>query len=149
LSVTSKGLQEEIVSKIGLDELVTSTTLPSKKSHDRNACAGQERQCMTETNRTQTLVATLRHALAEMEAALGLTREGVDAISQETVRLREGLAALGAWRRQETPSVGIDIVIDAVALLQAFHDLDLALPDAQVDLATLEGELEDEDTSDV
>ena len=105
---------------------------------------------MTETNRIRTLVATLREAVQEIESALGLTREGVDAIGQEAVRLREGLAALGALRRREDTAVGIDMVIDAaMALLQAFQDLELALPDAQGDVETLEAEREDEDTGDV
>ena len=105
---------------------------------------------MTETNRIRTLVATLREALHEIESELGLTREGVDAIGQEAVRLREGLAALGALRRREDTAVGIDMVIDAaVALLQAFQDLELALPDAEADLETLEAEREDEDAGDV
>src|SRR5262245_58877627 len=90
---------------------------------------GQERQRMPETTRIQTLVATLRAALHELEAALGRTRAGVDAIGQAAVRLREGLAALGALRRREDTAVGMDMVIDAaVALLQAFRDLELALP---------------------
>jgi hypothetical protein len=47
-------------------------------------------------------------------------------------------------------SVGIDMVVDAaVALLQAFHDLELALPDAQGDVETLEAEREPEDGCDV
>jgi len=105
---------------------------------------------MTETNRIQTLVATLRSALEEMESELGLMREGVDAIGQEAAGLREGLAALGALRRREDASVGIDMLIDAaVALLQAFHDLELALPDAQGDVEMLEAEMEDEDGRDV
>ena len=105
---------------------------------------------MTETSRTRTLVATLRDALQEIESELGLTREGVEAIGQEAVRLREGVAALGALRRQETTTVGIDMVIDAaVALLQTCHDLELALPDTQADMETLEAELEDEDGRDV
>ena len=37
----------------------------------------------------------------------------------------------------------------AVALLQAFQDLELALPDAQADMETLEAESEDEDAGDV
>jgi hypothetical protein len=99
---------------------------------------------MTETNRTQTLVATLRKALQELESALGVTREGVDEIGNKAARLREGLAALGALRRREDTSVGIDMVIDAaVDLLQAFHDLEMALPDAQTDVETLEAEMED------
>ena len=103
---------------------------------------------MTETNRIRTLVATLREAVQEIDSALGLTREGVDAIGQEAVRLRESLAALGALRREDTV-VGIDMVIDAaVALLQAFQDLELALPDAQGDVETLEAEMEDEDSQD-
>ena len=105
---------------------------------------------MTETNRIRTLVATLRAALQEIESELGLTRESVNAIGQEAVRRREGLAALGALRRREDASVGIDMLIDAaVALLQAFHDLELALPDAQADVETLEAEREDEEAYDV
>jgi hypothetical protein len=105
---------------------------------------------MTETNRIRILVATMRSALQEIEAELELTREGVDAIGQEAVRLREGLAALGALRRREDAAVGIDMVIDAaVALLQAFHDLEMALPDAQTDVETLEAEREDEDAGDI
>jgi soluble cytochrome b562 len=99
---------------------------------------------MTETNRTQTLVATLRKALQDLESALGVTREGVDEIGNEAARLREGIAALGALRRQEDTSVGIDMVIDAaVDLLQAVHNLEMALPDAQTDVETLEAEMED------
>ena len=94
-------------------------------------------------------MATLRSALQELESELGLTREGVDAIGQEAVRLREGIAALGALRREDT-AVGIDMVIDAaVALLQAFQDIDMALPDAQADVERLEAEMEDEDGRDV
>jgi len=105
---------------------------------------------MTETNRIRTLVATLSDALQEIESELGLMREGVNAIGQEAVRLREGIAALGALRRREDTSVGIDMVIDAaVALLQAFHDLELALPDAQGDVETFEAEREGEDAGDV
>jgi hypothetical protein len=105
---------------------------------------------MTETNRIRTLVATLRDALQEIESELGLMREGVNAIGQEAVRLREGIAALGALRWREDTSVGIDMVIAAaVVLLQAFHDLELALPDAQGDVETLEAEREDEDAGDV
>jgi hypothetical protein len=101
---------------------------------------------MTETNRIRILVAMLRDALQEIESEFGLTREGIDAIGQEAVRLREGLAALGTLRRREDTAVGIDMVIDAaVALLQAFQDLELALPDAQGDVETLEAEREDED----
>jgi hypothetical protein len=95
-------------------------------------------------------VATLRTALQEMESELELTREGVETISNEAVRLREGLAALGALRQREDTAVGIDMVIDAaVALLQAFQDLELALPDAQADVETLEAEREDEDAGDI
>ena len=105
---------------------------------------------MTETNRIRTLVATLRDALQEIESELGLMLEGVNAIGQDAVRLREGIAALGALRRREDTAVGIDMVIDAaVALLQAFQDLELALPDAQGDVETLEAEREDEDAGDV
>jgi hypothetical protein len=99
---------------------------------------------MTEMNQTQTLVATLQDALQKIASALGRTRDEVDEIGHEAARLREGIAALGALRQREDTSVGIDMVIDAaVDLLQAFHDLDMALPDAQTDVETLEAEMED------
>ncbi len=101
---------------------------------------------MTETNQTRALVATLRHALKAIASALGRTRDGVDEIGQEVARLRESLEALGALRQREDTSVGIDMVIDAATeLLQVFHDLALALPDAQADVETLEAEMEDEE----
>jgi ABC-type transporter Mla subunit MlaD len=101
---------------------------------------------MTETNQTRALVATLRHALQAIALALGRTRDGVDEIGQEVARLRESLEALGALRQREDTSVGIDMVIDATTeLLQVFHDLALALPDAQADVETLEAEMEDEE----
>jgi hypothetical protein len=44
----------------------------------------------------------------------------------------------------EDTSVGIDMVIDAATeLLQAFHNLESALPDAQAEVDILEEELED------
>ena len=52
------------------------------------------------------------------------------------------MAALGALRRREDTSVGIDMVIDAAEMLQAFHTLAMALPDAQTDVETLEAEME-------
>ena len=105
---------------------------------------------MTERNQTQTLVATLHDALHKIASALGRTREEVDAIDQEAARLREGIAALGALQQREDTSVGIDMVIDAaVALLQAVHDLAMALPDAQTDVETLAAAREDEDGGDV
>ena len=99
---------------------------------------------MTETHKARDLFATLRNALQGIESALGLTRDGVDEIDTQAVRLREGLEALVALRQREAPSVGIDMVIDAAAgLLQAFHDLESALPDAQADVDTLEAAMED------
>jgi hypothetical protein len=99
---------------------------------------------MTEMNQTQTLVATLQDALQKIASALGRTREEVDTIGHEAARLRAGIAALGALRQREDTAVGIDMVIDAAGdLLQAFHDLDMALPDAQTDVETLEAEVED------
>jgi chromosome segregation ATPase len=101
---------------------------------------------MTEPNRTQTQAATLRQALHAIEAALAFTQERVDEIGNEAARLREAIAALGALRQREDTSVGIDMVIDAaVDLLQAFHNLEMALPDAQTDVETLEAEREDTD----
>ncbi len=101
---------------------------------------------MSEQNQTRTLVITLREALQAMEAELGLTREGVDEIDTQAARLREGIAALGALRQREDTSVGIDMVIDAATeLLQAFHNLESALPDAQAEVDILEEELEDDE----
>jgi hypothetical protein len=72
---------------------------------------------MTEQHQARTLVATLRDALHELDAALERMREGLDAIAAQAARLREGLAALGALRQDEIAAVGIDMVIDAVTEL--------------------------------
>ena len=50
---------------------------------------------MTETNKTRDLVATLRDALQQLEGTLERTREGVDEITSQVARLREGVEALG------------------------------------------------------
>jgi hypothetical protein len=100
---------------------------------------------MSEQNQTRTLVITLRDALQVMEAELGRTREGVDEIDTQATRLREAIAALSALRQGEDTSVEIDMVIDATTeLLQAFHNLESALPDAQAEVDILEEELEDD-----
>ena len=52
---------------------------------------------MTETNRTQTLVATLRKALQDLESALGVTREGVDEIGKEARLLSSAAIASGLF----------------------------------------------------
>jgi hypothetical protein len=101
---------------------------------------------MTETNQARTLVTTLRNALQAIEAALGLARESVDEIDTQMAHLREGVAALDALRQREDTLVGIDMMIDAATeLLQAFHDLESALPDAQAEVDMREEELEEDE----
>jgi hypothetical protein len=113
-------------------------------AHGREVCPAKERQRMTETNQPRVLVATLRDALQKIESELGLTRGGVDEIDTQAARLREGITALSALRQEEAAAVGIDMVIDAATeLLQAFSNLESALPDAQADVETLEAERED------
>ena len=103
---------------------------------------------MSEQNQTRTLVITLRDALHVLEAELGRTREGVDEIDTQAARLREAITALSALGQGEDTSVGIDMVIDAATeLLQAFHNLESALPDAQAEMDILEDELEDSENA--
>jgi predicted RNase H-like nuclease (RuvC/YqgF family) len=99
---------------------------------------------MTETNKTRELVAMLRDALQKLEVTIERTRDGVDEVDAQAARLREGIEALSAMRQGEPAAVGIDMVIDAATeLLQAFSNLELALPDAQADVETLETEIEE------
>ena len=101
---------------------------------------------MAEQPQVQALLATLRDALHQLECTLRRTREGVDGIGREAARLREGIEALGALQQREDTSVGIDMVIDAATdLFRAFHDLALALPDAQGDVNTLAAAIEDDE----
>jgi phage shock protein A len=101
---------------------------------------------MTEQHQVQTLVATLRDALSQLAGALERTREGVDAITSQVARLREGIETLGALRQREVPAVGVDMVIDAAAeLLAAFRDLETGIRDAQGDVDTLEAAMADDE----
>jgi hypothetical protein len=100
---------------------------------------------MTEQNQPRTLWATRRDALHAMAAERGLMQDGVDAITSQAVRLREGVAALGTLRRREATSVGIAMVIDAAAaFVEAFRELASGILDAQGDIDTLEAALEDD-----
>jgi hypothetical protein len=104
---------------------------------------------MTEQPQAQTLMATLRDALHQLEGALGRTRDGVDEIASQTERLRAGVEALGALRQREATAVGIDMLVDAaVELLAAFSALESGLPDAQADVDTLDKEMVDDDVRD-
>ena len=101
---------------------------------------------MTETNQARDLMATLRDALQQLEGALEHTRDGVDEIASQTERLRAGVEALGAFRRREDTSVGIEMFVDAaVDLLEAFRALESGILDVQADVATLEEEMADDD----
>jgi hypothetical protein len=104
---------------------------------------------MTETNQARDLVATLRDALHQLEFTLERTREGVDAIANQTERLRAGVAALGALRQREDTAVGIEMFVDAaVDLLEAFRALESGILDVQADVDTLEEEMADDDGRD-
>ena len=102
---------------------------------------------MTETNKTRDLLATLRDTLRQLGGTLTRTRAGIDEITRQVARLREGVEALGDLRQRETTSVGIDMLVAAAAdLLAAFRELDAGILDAQADVDTLEAEMEaDED----
>jgi hypothetical protein len=65
---------------------------------------------MTEPNQAQTLVATLRDALHQLDVTLGRTREGVNEIVSQVERLHTGVEALGDLRQREATAVGIDMV---------------------------------------
>ena len=101
---------------------------------------------MTEQNQARNLLAMLRDTLHAMESELGLMQDGVDAITSQVVRLREGVAALGTLRRREATAVGIAMVIDAAAaLVEAFRELASGILDAQGDIDTLAAALEDDE----
>ena len=100
---------------------------------------------MTETNKARDLMATLRDALHQLDFNLDHTRAGVDAITSQVARLREGVAALGALQQREATAVGVEMVVDAAAdLLAAFRALAAGLFDAQGDVDTLEAAIEDD-----
>ena len=100
---------------------------------------------MTEPNQAQTLVATLRDALHQLDVTLGRTREGVNEIVSQVERLQTGVEALGDLRQRETTAVGIDMVVDAAAdFLAAFRELESGLLDAQADVDMLEAAREDD-----
>ena len=99
---------------------------------------------MTETNKRQDLVATLRDALRTLEDTLGRTREGVDEIASPAARLRVSVEALGEFQPRADTTVEIDMFIDAAtAFLEAFRELDAGIRDVQTAVATLEAELAD------
>ena len=105
---------------------------------------------MTETNKARDLVATLRDTLQKLAFNLDLTRAGVDEITSQVARLREGVAALGDLQQREATSVGVEMLVDAaVDLLAAFRALDAGLLDAQGDVDTLEAAIDDEDGREV
>ncbi len=101
---------------------------------------------MTETNKTRDLLATLRDALQKLAFNLDLTREGVDEITSQVARLREGVEALCDLRQCEDTSVGIEMLVDAAAdFLEAFRELETGLLDAQGDVDTLAAAMEDDE----
>jgi len=101
---------------------------------------------MTETNKARDLMATLRDALHQLDFNLDHTRAGVDEITSQVARLREGVAALGALQQREATAVGVEMVVDAAAdLLAAFRALEAGLFDAQGDVDTLEAAIEDDE----
>jgi hypothetical protein len=101
---------------------------------------------MTETNKARDLVATLRDTLQKLACNLELTRAGVDEITSQVARLREGVAALGDLQQREATSVGVEMLVDAaVDWLAAFRALDSGLLDAQGDVDTLETAIEDDE----
>src|SRR6266853_6954031 len=101
---------------------------------------------MTETNKARALVATLRDVLQKLAFNLDRTRNGVDEITSQVARLREGVAALGDLQQREATAVGVEMLVDAAAdFLAAFRALDAGLLDAQGDVDTLEAAMEDDE----
>jgi hypothetical protein len=99
---------------------------------------------MTETNKRQDVVATLRDVLRTLEDTLGRTREGVDEIACQAARLRASVEALGRCLPRADTTVGIDMFIDAATgFLEAFRALDAGVLDVQTAVDTLEAELAD------
>jgi chromosome segregation ATPase len=100
---------------------------------------------MAETNKTRDLLATLRDALHKLDFSLEHTREDVTEVVSQAERLQAGVAALCDLRQREDTSVGIEMLADAATdFLQAFRALEAGLLDAQADVDTLEGEIEEE-----
>ena len=99
---------------------------------------------MTETNKMQDLLVTLRDALQKLDVNLGLTQDGVDEIANQVERLHTGVEALCNLQQREATSVGIDMLVDAAAdFLAAFRELKSGLLDAQADVDMLEAEMAD------
>jgi len=100
---------------------------------------------MTEPNQAQTLVATLRDALHQLDVTLGRTREGVNEIVSQVEHLHAGVEALGDLRQREATAVGIEMFVDAaVDLLEAFRALESGSLDVQAEVDTLEEEMADD-----
>jgi hypothetical protein len=100
---------------------------------------------MTEPNQAQTLVATLRDALHQLDVTLGRTREGVNEIVSQVEHLHTGVEALGDLRQREATAVGIEMFVDAaVDLLEAFRALESGSLDVQAEVDTLEEEMADD-----
>jgi hypothetical protein len=101
---------------------------------------------MTETNKAQARVATLRDALHKLDFSLEHTRDAVTEVASQAERLRVGVAALGDLRQREDPSVGIEMLVDAAAAFrEAFSELAAGLLDAQEEVDILEAALEDDE----
>ena len=77
---------------------------------------------------------------------VGHAAEGVDEITSQVERLREGVEALGDLQPCEVTSVGIDMLVDAAAdFLEAFRELASGILDAQGDVDTLEAAMADDE----
>jgi hypothetical protein len=101
---------------------------------------------MAETNNTRDLLTTLRDALRALELTLPLARESVDEIASQAERIRDSVAALCDLRQREDTSVGIEMFVDAaVALLDAFRELESGILDVQAEVNSLEAELTDDE----
>jgi hypothetical protein len=100
---------------------------------------------MTESNQAHNLLAALRAALHTLDATLGLTHAGVDAIVSQVERLHTSVEALCNLQQREATPVGIDMLVDTAAdFLAAFRELESGILDAQADMDMLESELVDD-----
>lgn len=104
---------------------------------------------MSDLRNGRTLLASLLDALQAIEHHLAPTRTEVDEITAHATCLRDGVERLCALRGHEAEYTGVDMLYDRAHDLQQTMDAMLTLvADARDDLATLETQMDADDTAD-
>jgi len=104
---------------------------------------------MTDLSNARALLASLRDALDALESQIDPTRTAVDEIASQATGVRDGVDKLCALRGREAEYTGVDMLYDrANDLQQAIEALAILVADARDDLATLETEMDQDDTAD-